>query len=239
MTGTPPEPARDVYVSVESHAAWAEIRLDRAEKRNALSWELVEDLVAALESVATAGVSVAVLSAAGPTFCAGGDRHDAEAGRRAPLEELVAAMNACPSFVIARVHGDVHGGGIALLTACPVVVCSSTASFVLPAAAASDVFPDGFFAYLGGDAAGRQLVEFGLRSAPISAERAARMGLVTSVVPPGQLDQEVLAWVTDAVARTEATAGARRYWQNRVKSQLATGVAPEPGSRSSRRAAAT
>ena len=203
------------------------------------SWELVGELVTALESVAAAGIPVAVLSAAGPTFCAGGDLREAKAGRRAPLEELVTAMNACPSFVIARVHGDVHGGGIALLTACPVVVCSSAASFVLPAAAASDVFPDGFFPYLGGDAAARQLVELGLRSRPISAERAVGMGLVTSVVPPGQLDQEVLAWVTDAVARTEATAGARRYWRDRVASQLGIGVAPGPRSGSRRRTGAT
>ena len=166
MTDPPPRPSGTVYVSVESHAEWAEIRLDRAERRDALSWELVGELVTALESVAAAGIPVAVLSAAGPTFCAGGDLREAKAGRRAPLEELVTAMNACPSFVIARVHGDVHGGGIALLTACPVVVCSSAASFVLPAAAASDVFPDGFFPYLGGDAAARQLVELGLRSGP-------------------------------------------------------------------------
>jgi len=229
VTETPPVPSRDAYVSIENHAGWAEVRLDRAERRNALSWDLVGDLVAALESAA-ASTPVVVLSAAGPTFCAGGDRHDAEAGRRAPLEELVTAMNGCPSFVIARVHGDVHGGGLALLTACPVVICSSTASFVLPAAADRDVFPDGFFSYIGGDAAGRRLVEFGLRSVPISAERAAGMGLVTSVVPPELLDREVSAWVSDAVARPGATGGARRYWQDRINGQLGRGPAPRPQS---------
>src|SRR3954452_1953963 len=100
-------------VDVTLHAGWAEVRLNRPQKRNALSWAVAEQLVTALHQIAADGRSAAVLSANGPVFCAGGDLEDQKAGRPAPIAEVVHGMGDSGLFLIARVEGPVHGGGIA------------------------------------------------------------------------------------------------------------------------------
>ncbi len=213
-------------VHVEHHDGWAEIRLNRPETRNALSGELVDDLVEALASVAAGaagaigGPSVAVLSAAGPTFCAGGDRADLAAGRPTPIGEVVAALNETPLFVIAEVAGDVYGAGIAMLAACPVVLCSTGVSFVLPAAATRDIFPAAFFPYLGGAIPDRALLALGLRSEPLDAVRAANYGMITTAVAPEDLRRETQAWIEVVWGRPQAATAARRHWKERVLREL-------------------
>jgi enoyl-CoA hydratase/carnithine racemase len=212
----PPPP----LVSVIRHGLWAELRLERAAKRNALSWALAEDLIAALRTLAEDEVQVAVLSATGPVFCAGGDRQEAVAGRRPPLNEVVEALHAAPFFVIARVEGDVIGAGMALLAPCPVTLCPPSVTFLLPAAGSRDVFPDTFLPALGGVTNDRELLEFALRSEPLTADRAKEMGLVNAVVPAESMDEVVAGWVELLLHRPAATAGARRFWRGQRQAQL-------------------
>jgi enoyl-CoA hydratase/carnithine racemase len=207
-------------VSIIRHGTWAELRLERAAKRNALSWQLAEDLMAGLKSLAEDETPVVVLSASGPVFCAGGDRHEAEAGRRPPLDELVAALHAAPFFLIARVEGDVIGGGMALLAPCPVTLCLPSVTFLLPAAGTQDVFPDAFLPALGGAANDRDLLEFALRSQPLAAARAQAMGLVNAVVPAELMDETVAEWVEYVLRQPAAAAGARRFWREQRLVQL-------------------
>jgi enoyl-CoA hydratase/carnithine racemase len=214
-------------VSITRHDVWAELRLERAAKRNALSWALAEDLIAALRTLADAEVQVVVLSATGPVFCAGGDRQEAEAGRRPPLDEVVEALHEAPFFVIARVEGHVIGAGMALLAPCPVTLCPPSVTFLLPAAGSRDVFPGTFLPALGGAASDRELLEFALRSEPLTAERARAMGLINAVVPAESMDEVVAGWVELLLQRPAATAGARRFWRERLQAQLQAG---DPGS---------
>ena len=207
-------------VSIVHHGPWSELRLERAAKRNALSWALAEDLIAALRSLADAEVQVVVLSASGPVFCAGGDRQEAEAGRRPPLDEVVEALHAAPFFLIARVEGHVIGGGMALLAPCPVTLCPPSVTFLLPAAGSRDVFPGTFLPALGGAPNDRELLEFALRSEPLTADRAQAMGLVNAVVPPEAMDDVVAGWVELLLQRPEATAEARRFWREQRLAQL-------------------
>src|SRR4051794_29379286 len=180
MTATVGDAAGDLDVTL--HAGWAEVRFNRPQKRNALSWAMAEQLVSALHQIAADGRTAAVLSAAGPVFCAGGDLEDQKAGRPAPIAEVVHGMGDSGLFLIARVEGPVHGGGIALLTPCPVVLATPNVELVLPAAGLVGRYPAGFFAYLDGLIPPRALIDAGVRSAPITAERAAGFCLVTAVV---------------------------------------------------------
>ena len=143
----PPPPP---LVSIIRHGLWAELRLERAAKRNALSWALAEDLIAALRTLADDEVQVVVAVGHWARLLRGGDRQEAAAGRRPPLDEVVEALHAAPFFVIARVEGDVIGAGMALLAPCPVTLCPPSVTFLLPAAGSRDVFPDTFLPALGG-----------------------------------------------------------------------------------------
>lgn len=219
MNGAPPVAGKSL-VSIVRHGRWAELRLERPAKRNALSRDLAEDFVAGLRILADDGIQAVVLSAAGPVFCAGGDRAEAQDGRRSPVDELLAALHAAPFFLIARVEGDVVGGGMALLSPCPVVLCLPSVTFLLPAARTQDIFPEAFLPTLGHAAGDRALLEFSLRSEPLPADQAKDLGLVNSVVAPDAMDATVAGWVDLVLERPTAAVGARRFWRERRSIQM-------------------
>jgi enoyl-CoA hydratase/carnithine racemase len=218
MTATSGDGTGDVDVTL--HDGWAEVRLNRPAKRNALSWAMAEQLVGALRQIAADGRAAAVLAANGPVFCAGGDLDDQRAGRPAPIAEVVHGMADTGLFLIARVEGPVHGGGIALLTPCPVVLATPNVELVLPAAGLVGRYPAGFFAYLDGLIPARALVDAGVRSAPINAERAAAFGLVTAVVEPHEMDDAVDTWAQTVADRPGVCAQAAEWWRNRTAERI-------------------
>ena len=214
-----PGGANDVDVTL--HDGWAEVRLNRPQKRNALSWAMAEQLVTALDQIAASGRTAAVLAANGPVFCAGGDLADQKAGLPPPIAEVVHGLGDSGLFLIARVEGPVHGGGIALLTSCPVILATPNVEFVLPAAGLVGRYPAGFFAYLGGVIPDRALIDAGVRSAPITAERAAAFGLVTEVVAPEAMDNAVATWVQTIADRPNVCAQAAEWWRARTAERIA------------------
>lgn len=120
----------------------ATITLTRPEKHNALSAEMLTALEAAAGAVARdPGVRVAVLSAEGPTFCAGGDLAwmraqfgmDA-ATRRVESARIATALQALydlPMPLIARVQGNAFGGGVGVISVADVAIGCETAKFAL------------------------------------------------------------------------------------------------------------
>jgi 2-(1,2-epoxy-1,2-dihydrophenyl)acetyl-CoA isomerase len=113
------------------------VTLDRPDKLNALNIPLLQDLLAALESV-DAGVRCVLFDAAGTSFCAGGDVGTflAVEDPSAYLSELagianavVRAIDSSPVPVVAAVQGTAGGAGIGLAAACDVVVCGSSSRF--------------------------------------------------------------------------------------------------------------
>jgi enoyl-CoA hydratase/carnithine racemase len=200
-------------VELSCTGAVAHIRLACSDRRNALSWQLIEQLEAAITTAEANGCTIGVLGADGSVFSAGGDLDDQRSGRPLPVERSIASLTTTSLFMIAKVEGDVYGLGLALLGACPVVVCADHVHLVMPAAARMDVFPGGFFASLGQALPNRSLVEFGLRSTPCAAPRAAALGWITSAVPAAAVDAEVQAWIDDVSARPKARAGAQQFWR--------------------------
>lgn len=118
------------------------IRLDRAEKRNALNRALAETLIAALEQAGVAATTKAVVLAGnGPGFCAGADLAEmkaldgeARASRSALTVALLDTPARVPKPVVAAVQGGAMGAGASLALSCDMVVMAEDARLAWPEA---------------------------------------------------------------------------------------------------------
>ncbi len=174
--------------------AVARVTLDRPARRNALDGETIDALGAAFGSLAgepADSLRAVVLAGEGSVFCAGADvawmratiglsREANEAdGHR--LAEMLAAIDACPVPVIARVHGAALGGGAGLCAVADVVVADAGTRFGFPEVRLGLV-PATIAPYVVrriGEGAARALFATGER---IDAAEARRIGLVHRVV---------------------------------------------------------
>ena len=122
-----------------------ELELHRPQSRNALSWELMRELKAALHLLDQDNrVRVIILSGAGKSFCAGLDLLDQnnpdslrdtigeiKAGMRSQeyMADSALLMRRIQQPIIAAVHGHAYGGGLALALACDLRIAASSARF--------------------------------------------------------------------------------------------------------------
>jgi cyclohexa-1,5-dienecarbonyl-CoA hydratase len=136
--------------------------------------------------------AVTITSTGTRAFCAGVDVAAHAPERARPMleafEELAGQMLALPQVVIASVHGAALGGGWELALLCDLVVAADGARFGLPEITLAALPPvaAALLPRLVGDARALSLV---LTGAPVSAAEAHAMGLVTRVVPGGELDR--------------------------------------------------
>jgi enoyl-CoA hydratase len=199
-------------VGVQLEEGWAQITLNRPNKRNALSGELIAELIAALDGVAATGRKVVVLAAKGPVFCAGGDISEPrpQPGEQSNTTILLEYLRSTPLFLIARVQGDCYGAAVALVAVCPIAIATSMASFALPETSL------GHFAkpvsFLESIIPKRRLLEMSLMGSWLNAGDAALFGLLTAAVPRSGLDTEVQRWVAMALQRPVVADQSRRYW---------------------------
>lgn len=197
------------------HDGWVELRLDRPEKRNALSHALVDQLVAALDDAVASGDPVVVLAANGPTFCAGGDRSEIGTAPVAASARLLAHLRTVGTFVVARVEAPVLGAGVAVVRSCPVALGTPAVTFTLPEAAMGN-FPVPA-PYLAGTLAPRRIVEVAVLGSPVAADEAVAAGLLTRVVAPEDLDDAVTTWVDRLRSQPTVASQARRVWQRDLR----------------------
>jgi methylglutaconyl-CoA hydratase len=201
----------------------ATLALARAEKHNALSEALIDDLNAATSQIAAnPDIRVVVLTGQGPSFCAGGDlawmqdqmAGDAAMKRRAAsaLALMLDAMNTLPQPVIGRVQGNAFGGGVGLACVCDVVVAVDNAKFGLTETKLG-LIPATIGPYVlarMGEAHARRVV---MSSRICDAAEAVTLGVIARAVPADDLDAAVEAEVApylqcapDAVAAAKAFA---------------------------------
>ena len=174
------------------------ITLNRPEKRNALSTEMIEALHATLTQVAAReDVRVVVLAGAGGVFCAGLDLRELAAQREAgrvethPLQDALESLERCPHPTIAAVQGDAIAGGYELALHCDLRVASDRAHFAMPLARIGIAVPVTLTWKLVdtiGAAATKELLFTG---EGLGAPEALALGLVNRVVPPGSLEAAV------------------------------------------------
>ncbi|MDU1695816.1 MAG: crotonase/enoyl-CoA hydratase family protein, partial [Bradyrhizobium sp.] len=176
------------------------LTLNRPERLNALSYRLIDALMAMLDRIETdAGVRAIILTGAGDrAFSAGADIHEFAAsvgdGRSVALRDFVrrgqamtSRLEAFPKPIIAAVNGLAFGGGCEITEAVHLAVASTRASF------AKSEIRLGMPPTFGGTQRLPRLVgrkrglELLLTGDAIPAQRAAEIGLVNAVVPHDQM----------------------------------------------------
>lgn len=192
----------------------ARLTIDRVERRNALSWEVVRGL---RDGVARAKsdpeVRVVILTGAGDTaFCAGADLGGMADGAgfadlhddRGQIAELFRDLFALGKPTIARVRGYALAGGFGLALACDLVVAADDAVFGTPEIDIG-LWPHMITVPLIRSMPPKRALELMLTGRRVSAAEADRLGFVTSVVPVAELDAAVDA-LADALAAKSPTA---------------------------------
>jgi enoyl-CoA hydratase/carnithine racemase len=125
-------------VVITRHTGWAEVRIAREAKRNAVDRATRQGLLAAFEAL-RGDVRVVILTGTGASFCAGMDLKEVEQDRTHGIDsasdEWIAAMLAIrdhPAIFIAAVNGLALGGGSTLINVCDLAIASTTASIGCP-----------------------------------------------------------------------------------------------------------
>jgi enoyl-CoA hydratase/carnithine racemase len=187
---------RNLLVAVEAGAA--RITLNRPDKRNALSLELMEELIAALREVSAQTVTHAiVIEGAGPAFSAGHDLSEMIGRDEAFYRELFAActvmmetIHELPQPVIAKVHGMATAAGCQLVASCDLAVAADDSRFATPGVKIGLFCTTPMVAV--SRAVGRKrAMELLLTGEPIAAATALEWGLVNRVVSLEDLELAV------------------------------------------------
>jgi enoyl-CoA hydratase/carnithine racemase len=193
---------------VRRDGAAATIALNRPEKRNALSLELMEELIAAFEAVgADHEVRAIVVEGAGPAFSAGHDLGEMVARDPAFYERLFDActvtmetIHRVPQPVIAKVHAMATAAGCQLVASCDLVVAAEEAKFATPGVKIG-LFCSTPMVPLSRAVGRKRALQMLLTGDPIDARTAAEWGLVNLVVPAAELDAAV-AGLVEKIARS-------------------------------------
>jgi enoyl-CoA hydratase/carnithine racemase len=195
-------------VLVEEAGSAARIRLNRPDRRNALSLNLMDELATVLKSLGErTELRALVIEAAGPTFSAGHDLGEM-VGRDLPFyerlfdscTELMGTIHRVPQPVIAKVHGIATAAGCQLVAACDLAVAADDARFATPGVKIG-LFCSTPMVPLSRAIGRKRALEMLLTGTPISASTALEWGLVNRVVPLEELDAAVDELVA-AIARS-------------------------------------
>ncbi len=218
----------------------AEIRLNRPAKRNALSRELVTQLLDAVRRVAAdSSARVLVVSADGPVFCAGMDlgemqgraqlaNAEAEWDRDAgDYRDLLVALYRLDIPTIALVQGPAIAGGFGLVLACDLVLASTEATFAMPETrrGISPAVVSPLLIHRVGEGPAMPIL---LTGQVVKAEEAGRLGVCHYVVAKDSLDafcrqivDSILAGAPGALAMTKRLV--RSFAEARLMEELAAG----------------
>jgi 2-(1,2-epoxy-1,2-dihydrophenyl)acetyl-CoA isomerase len=180
------------------------VTMDNETRANAIDLAFCEQMQTALHDIErSAKYRAVILQASGRIFSAGGDLHQIHGGvQRADgfLESLISALNATimsvrrlPIPVIASVQGAAAGAGFSLAMACDLVVASRSARFVVGYAKLGTSSDGGLSFHLTRRLGAARALEIMLTRDSLSADEAAQLGLVQSVVEPAKLDETSLA----------------------------------------------
>jgi len=209
----------DEKLIVKTEAGVCTLTLNRPERLNAIDMELLQALIAALQAAgADPAVRVVVLSGAGRSFCAGADI--GQMVERTPAEweriverylDPVRSIAALEKPVIARLHGDVVGGGLGLAMACDFRLAAASTRFCAPfirlALAGCDMSAGYFLPRLVGLGLATEMMMTGRW---LDADEAGRSRLVTRVVPEHELDGEVAKLAAQLAAGPAAALAATK-----------------------------
>jgi len=208
-------------IHLEDRGLVAVITIDRAERRNALDHEALEQL---LEAHAGAGACrVLVLTGAGGHFCAGADLSGVEdASFTDLLRTVLGTLRDDPRPILAACDGAALGAGTQLAVACDLRVATPEARFGIPAAKlglAVDHWTVERLALLAGHGPARAML---LGAETYGGDEAHRLGLVQRL---GDLDA-ALGWADEIAALAPLTIAAHKAALNTLEMPVGTGDDP-------------
>jgi len=206
-----------IALNIDSRGV-AYLRLDRAEKHNAMSALMIEEITdATSELEQNSTVRVVVLEAAGKTFCAGGDlewmKEQMYAGREQRITEarkladMLYKLNSLSKPLIGKIQGNAFGGGVGMMSVCDLTICSKNIKIAL-AEVKLGLIPATISPYVVARIGETNARKVGLSAKIFDAIQAREFGLVTEIAE--DLDAAIEAEISgflkvapDAVAATK------------------------------------
>lgn len=199
-------------IDVDEKTGVNRVRLNRPERRNALSSALVTELKEALAyAAADERVRVIAIGGEGPDFCAGADLREVQASVEEgvlasvadaeSLGELFVLIRKIEKPVVAVVHGRALAGGCGLATACDMVVAAGSAAFGYPEVRLGFV-PAMVAAILRRNLGEKRAFELIATGDTIDAAAAMRLGLVNRVFEDASFDEETGAFLDELASRS-------------------------------------
>jgi methylglutaconyl-CoA hydratase len=183
-------------IQLAHDAAVATITLNRPDKRNAISFELIDDLLRGLDEVAQSRAQVLIITGAGKAFCSGMDLDDLKAliGRSAEqnlkdsetMVRLFRSLYEFPKVTIAAVNGAAIAGGTGLALLCDFTLAVPEAKFGYTEVRIGFV-PAIVSTFLLRQVGEKQARDLLLTGRIIGAEEAARIGLINEILAPENL----------------------------------------------------
>ena len=191
----------------ENHGALCILTLNRPEKLNALDTALFERLDAQLGMLEQQQdlIGCVLLRGAGRSFCAGADLSAmSDSPRPAPTfkPQVIERLSRLPQPVIARIHGNCLTGGLELALAADIIIASESATFADTHGRWGLVGGWGMSQRLPRRIGASQAKLMMMTSRRISAQEAARIGLVDICVSDDRLDEEVRKLTDDILANS-------------------------------------
>jgi len=197
---------------IDGHVAT--IELQRPDKRNRIEPDDLVELLNLFDRIVAADdVRVVVLTARGPSFCAGFHLGALTEGVRSPVSfgEMCDRLARLPMPTIARIEGNIHGGGTDLALSCDFRIAAEHIELLMPAARFGlQYYATGLQRFVAriGPAATKKLF---LTALPADTATLLRVGYLDEVVPDAEVGTRVDELVTailrlgpEAVARTKA-----------------------------------
>jgi methylglutaconyl-CoA hydratase len=196
-------PRKKTYFTLEvaTRTGIGIVSLNRPDVHTAFDEVVIAELTAASNALARdSGVRAVVLTGNGPSFCAGADlnwmKKMAGFSRKqnvadaAGLAQMLRTLNELPKPTIARVHGNVFGGGVGLVACCDIAIATAESTFSLSEAKLG-LIPATISPYVIEAIGARHARRYFLTAERFEAAEAYRIGLVHDIVPQGQLDDRI------------------------------------------------
>jgi len=187
-------PESHLLYSVENNVA--SLTINREAQRNAISLEAIELFLKYLdEAEKDENIRVILITGSGEqAFCSGADLGGAVGGKIQQgfksYAELLTRLSGYPKPVVARVNGACMAGGMGLMLACDIVIAKNDAKFGTPEVNVG-LWPMMIGALIFRNVLRKKAMEMILLGERITADQALNMGLITRVVLPEELDDEV------------------------------------------------
>ena len=190
-------------LTLEINAHVATLWLDRPDKRNAMSADIIEGLPRAMAAIAgNEQVRAVVLAARGKSFCVGIDltslggtssgQGEKVSGATASLRQMkvtgdfqaaISSVADCPVPVVSAIHSHCLGAGVDLATACDIRLAAQDALFGIRETKIGIVADVGTLQRLPGIVGAGHVAELAYTGKDIGADRAEKIGLVNDVYP--------------------------------------------------------